>query len=152
LQQWDTLFENGKLAEVSNIPTGIDHGNRISLLELHSTNGTTKKTMVIQESCFDDACSYVVYAPVDMRATNGNGMYDGDPDTVQLLPSGFTIVPDGPPWMTNGSLVTVSFQILADPNPHSDLSPAPVEVVKSLVTSVVHNIKNEVLGDSSEDH
>jgi len=101
--------------------------------------------MVIQESCFDDTCSYVVYAPIETM----NVMGGGDPDTVQLLPSGFTVVPDGPSWLTNGSLVTVSFQILADPDPHSDLPPAPVEVVKNLVMSVVRNIKNEILGEDS---
>lgn len=98
------------------------------------------KTTFIQETRFEEACSYLAYAPVDMEAMN-MCMYGG---RVPLVASGFSIAPDGPKWTVHGSMVTASYQIRVDPDPTSDIVPACFEVVKDLVMTVVVKIKNAV--------
>jgi homeobox-leucine zipper protein len=114
--------------------------------------------LILQESCTDASGSYVVYAPVDIVAMNVvlNG---GDPDYVALLPSGFAILPDGPPpSMTQGtddstggggSLLTVAFQILVDSVPTAKLSLGSVATVNSLIACTVERIKAAVCRDTA---
>lgn len=109
----------------------------------------------------------MIYAPVDVVAMNVvlNG---GDPDYVALLPSGFAILPDGPQSRsqaigphdeatpnevhglgvgesgTNGSLLTVAFQILVDSVPTAKLSLGSVATVNSLIACTVERIKAAV--------
>lgn len=123
--------------------------------------------LILQESCTDPTGSYVIYAPVDVVAMNVvlNG---GDPDYVALLPSGFAILPDGPQSQsqaisqhdeatpnevhglgvgesgTNGSLLTVAFQILVDSVPTAKLSLGSVATVNSLIACTVERIKAAV--------
>lgn len=108
------------------------------------------KVMVLQETCCDDSCFYVIFAPVDSDAMNSvfNG---GEPNCVSLMPSGFTILPGGSlPADANsgrGSLVTVSFQILMDSGGDSTkISTASVATVDSLVTDTCTRIKHVVVG------
>jgi homeobox-leucine zipper protein len=115
--------------------------------------------LILQESCTDASGSYVVYAPVDVVAMNVvlNG---GDPDYVALLPSGFAILPDGPPGPAphgesggleagSGSLLTVAFQILVDSVPTAKLSLGSVATVNSLIACTVDRIKAAVCADGN---
>lgn len=106
-----------------------------------------KKTTFLQETSYDETCSYLVYAPVDTQAMN-MCLYGGDPGKVQIMPSGITIIPDGPTWIACGSLVTASYQILVDSNPMSDVTPASIESVKGLVINVVAKIRNAVTNEN----
>ena len=125
---------------------------------MQSGNSNQQSNMLIlQESCTDASGSYVVYAPVDVVAMNVvlNG---GDPDYVALLPSGFAILPDGPPGAAaaaqgenavgGGSLLTVAFQILVDSVPTAKLSLGSVATVNSLIACTVERIKAAVSGES----
>ena len=106
--------------------------------------------LILQESCTDACGSYVIYAPVDIVAMNVvlNG---GDPDYVDLLPSGFSIFPDGRQLrlgnniindkISSGSLLTVAFQILVDSVPTAKLSLGLVATVNSLISCTVDRIK-----------
>ncbi|XP_020258373.1 homeobox-leucine zipper protein PROTODERMAL FACTOR 2-like [Asparagus officinalis] len=145
--KWDSPSEREKLVPVVLIPTGIESGNYISILKQANDKTKHKKKMFIQESCFDNTCSYLIYAPVSKRSVNVC-IHGGDQERIQLLPSGVTIVPDGPYWMTNGSLVTVSIQILSDSNPQTDVNPGSVELVNNLVMSVVDSIKIGVVDEN----
>ncbi|KAJ8633946.1 hypothetical protein MRB53_027282 [Persea americana] len=50
--------------------------------------------LILEESCTDLSGSLVVYAPVDLPAIN-IAMSGEDPSYIPVLPSGFTISPDG---------------------------------------------------------
>jgi homeobox-leucine zipper protein len=132
---------------------------------VQSANSNQSNMLILQESCTDASGSYVVYAPVDVVAMNVvlNG---GDPDYVALLPSGFAILPDGPPApgmaphhggegaaggleeleAAGGSLLTVAFQILVDSVPTAKLSLGSVATVNSLIACTVERIKAAVCG------
>ncbi|XP_062196181.1 homeobox-leucine zipper protein ROC1-like [Phragmites australis] len=154
---WDILSNGGAVQEMAHIANGRDHGNCVSLLRVNSTNSNQSNMLILQESCTDASGSYVVYAPVDVVAMNVvlNG---GDPDYVALLPSGFAILPDGPPGAAatqgesvggGGSLLTVAFQILVDSVPTAKLSLGSVATVNSLIACTVERIKAAICGEAN---
>ncbi|GJN26374.1 hypothetical protein PR202_gb14300 [Eleusine coracana subsp. coracana] len=155
--EWDILSNGGVVQEMAHIANGRDHGNCVSLLRVNSTNSNQSNMLILQESCTDASGSYVIYAPVDVVAMNVvlNG---GDPDYVALLPSGFAILPDGPAGSSlqpdggvssNGSLLTVAFQILVDSVPTAKLSLGSVATVNSLIACTVERIKAAVSGEGN---
>lgn len=100
--------------------------------------------LILQETCTDAAGSMVVYAPVDTPAMHVV-MNGGDSAYVALLPSGFSIVPDGGPVcgqkMGGGSLLTVAFQILVNTLPSAKLTVESVETVNNLISCTIQRIK-----------
>lgn len=112
--------------------------------------------LILQESFSDPTASFIVYAPVDIMSMNVviNG---GDPDYVALLPSGFAILPDGPPLQDGegceprsaGSLLTVAFQILVDSVPTAKISLGSVATVNNLIACTVERIEDAVAGNSA---
>lgn len=154
--EWDILSNGGLVQEMAHIANGRDPGNSVSLLRVNSANSSQSNMLILQESCIDATCSYVIYAPVDIVAMNVvlNG---GDPDYVALLPSGFAILPDGPTHHgggipeagSGGSLLTVAFQILVDSVPTAKLSLGSVATVNSLIKCTVERIKSAVGGETA---
>lgn len=146
--QWDVLSHGNPVQEVSRIPNGSHPGNCISLLR--GLNASQNSMLILQESCTDASGSLVVYAPIDLPAANVV-MSGEDPSTIPLLPSGFTILPDGRPGASTsanplgsppaGSLVTVAFQILVSSLPSSKLNTESVATVNSLISTTVEQIK-----------
>jgi homeobox-leucine zipper protein len=107
--------------------------------------------LVVQESCTDASGSLVVYSPIDIPAANVV-MSGEDPSGIPLLPSGFTIWPDGRSGagggastsaggQVAGSVVTVAFQILVSSLPSSRLNAESVATVNSLISTTVEQIK-----------
>lgn len=109
--------------------------------------------LILQESCTDASGSLVIYAPIDIPAVNVV-MSGEDPSNVALLPSGFTILPDGRPGggggastssnpmgASLGSLITVAFQILVSSLPSSKLNVESVATVNNLISTTVQQIK-----------
>lgn len=112
--------------------------------------------LILQETWSDASGALVVYAPVDVPSMN-NVMSGGDSANVALLPSGFSISPDGSSsssWSgqmdTNGDLVnheskgcllTVGFQILVNSQPSAKLNIESVETVNNLIACTIHKIK-----------
>ncbi|KAI5656834.1 hypothetical protein M9H77_25627 [Catharanthus roseus] len=146
--EWDILSNGGLVQEMAHIANGRDPGNSVSLLRVNSANSSQSNMLILQESSTDSTGSYVIYAPVDIVAMNVV-LSGGDPDYVALLPSGFAILPDGPPNNgggvvevgTGGSLLTVAFQILVDSVPTAKLSLGSVATVNSLIKCTVERIK-----------
>jgi homeobox-leucine zipper protein len=144
------IFKSNYLIGTSNIWTTLSYGT------LQSANSNQSNMLILQESCTDASGSYVAYAPVDVVAMNVvlNG---GDPDYVALLPSGFAILPDGPPGAAaegespagGGSLLTVAFQILVDSVPTAKLSLGSVATVNSLIACTVERIKTAISGEGN---
>ncbi|KAL6911562.1 hypothetical protein ACP4OV_000367 [Aristida adscensionis] len=149
--QWDVLSHGNPVQEVSRIPNGSHPGNCISLLR--GLNASQNSMLILQESCTDASGSLVVYAPIDIPAANVV-MSGEDPAAIPLLPSGFTILPDGRPGAAAalmaghspaaaaaGSLVTVAFQILVSSLPSSKLNAESVATVNGLISTTVEQIK-----------
>lgn len=111
--------------------------------------------LVLQESCTDEMGSLVVYAPVDLPAMN-IAMSGDDTSYIPLLPSGFTILPDGRPDsgastssnpqgnanISAGSLITVVFQILVSSLPSGKLNHESVTTIHELIGTTIHEIKD----------
>jgi len=117
-------------------------------------NANQSSMLILQETCIDAAGALVVYAPVDIPAMHVV-MNGGDSAYVALLPSGFSIVPDGPgsrgsngpscnggpDQRISGSLLTVAFQILVNSLPTAKLTVESVETVNNLISCTVQKIK-----------
>ncbi|KAL3512453.1 hypothetical protein ACH5RR_025170 [Cinchona calisaya] len=164
--QWDVLSNQNPVQEIAHIANGSHPGNCISVLRKfdQAFNTTSQNNMLIlQESCIDSSGALVVYSPVDLPAIN-IAMSGEDPSYIPLLPSGFTISPDGSrrssPEITpqttgnngastsssnaaagGGSLITVVLQILVSNLPSAKMSPESVNTVNNLIGSTVHQIK-----------
>ncbi|OAY81059.1 Homeobox-leucine zipper protein ROC8 [Ananas comosus] len=154
LSQWDVLSSGNPVQEVARISNGSDPGNCISLLR--GLNSSQSSMLILQESCTDASGSLVVYAPIDIPAIN-IVMSGEDPSNIALLPSGFTILPDGRAggvrgastsssahqtgFNSSGSLLTVAFQILVSSLPSSKLNVESVATVNNLISTTVQQIK-----------
>lgn len=149
--QWDVLSSGNSVQEVAHITNGSHPGNCISLLR--ALNSSQNNMLILQESCTDASGSMVVYAPVDLPSIN-IVMSGEDPSYIPLLPSGFTISPDGQPGGgagpssssnpmggSNGSLITVAFQILVSSLPSARLNLESVTTVNNLISTTVQQIK-----------
>ncbi|XP_010255501.1 PREDICTED: homeobox-leucine zipper protein ANTHOCYANINLESS 2 [Nelumbo nucifera] len=159
--EWDILSNGGPMQEMAHIAKGQDPGNCVSLLRASAMNANQSNMLILQETCFDASGSLVVYAPVDIPAMHVV-MNGGDSAYVALLPSGFSIVPDGPgsrgptsnhhhgplangngssQQRVGGSLLTVAFQILVNNLPTAKLTVESVDTVNNLISCTVQKIK-----------
>ncbi|KAF9667494.1 hypothetical protein SADUNF_Sadunf15G0028800 [Salix dunnii] len=152
--QWDVLSSGNAVQEVAHIANGSHPGNCISVLRAYNTS--QNNMLILQESCIDSSGSLVVYCPVDLPAIN-IAMSGEDPSYIPLLPSGFTISPDGRQDQgdgastssntqgsmarLSGSLITVAFQILVSSLPSAKLNLESVNTVNNLIGTTVHQIK-----------
>ncbi|KAJ7975330.1 Homeobox leucine zipper protein [Quillaja saponaria] len=151
--QWDVLSPGNAVQEVAHIANGSHPGNCISVLRAFNTS--QNNMLILQESSIDSSGSVVVYCPVDLPAIN-IAMSGEDPSYIPLLPSGFTISPDGQPDLdgastssnphgnmgrSGGSLITVAFQILVSSLPSAKLNLESVTTVNNLISNTVHQIK-----------
>ncbi|GER56727.1 homeobox-leucine zipper family protein [Striga asiatica] len=145
---WDVLSNQNPVQEVAHIANGSHPGNCISVLRAFNTS--QNNMLILQESCIDSSGSIVVYCPVDLPAIN-IAMSGEDPSYIPLLPSGFTVSPDGrgpradvassSSNVVDGSLITVVFQILVSSLPMARMSPETVTTVNNLIGNTVHQIK-----------
>ncbi|KAK0587806.1 hypothetical protein LWI29_029186 [Acer saccharum] len=156
--QWDVLSNGNAVQEVAHIANGSHPGSCISVLRAFNTS--QNNMLILQESCVDNSGSLVVYCPVDLPAIN-IAMSGEDPSYIPLLPSGFTISPDGRPdqvgggdgastssnthgnigTRSSGSLITVAFQILVSSLPSAKLNMESVTTVNNLISTTVQQIK-----------
>ncbi|XVF12042.1 hypothetical protein REPUB_Repub08aG0080700 [Reevesia pubescens] len=152
--QWDVLSNGNAVQEVAHIANGSNPDNCISVLRAFNTS--QNNMLLLQESCIDSSGSLVVYCPVDLPAINV-AMSGEDPSYILLLPSGFTISPDGLPdqgdgastsscvhgnmGRSGGSLITVASQILVSSLPSAKLNLESVTTVNNLISTTVKQIK-----------
>ncbi|CAI7790993.1 unnamed protein product, partial [Closterium sp. NIES-54] len=207
--QWDILTSGSVVSEMGRIPIGVDHGNCVSLLKVQQAAagpGAQTNMLILQETTFDPSGALIVYAPVDIPAMK-EVISGGSSDSVALLPSGFSLLPDcalssdqrvalfhaAPVQPTaggaasaafaggaagngrygaeegwqqggevdslvaqamrsaarkralghvpEGSILTVSFQILVSPNPQAKLTTESMATVNSLICCTVQRIR-----------
>ncbi|MCE0481959.1 hypothetical protein HAX54_040185 [Datura stramonium] len=151
--KWDILSDGGDIQEVAQIANGREIGNRFSILRVNSLHSVQSNMLILQQSSTDPTGSFIIYAPIDVHATNVV-LCGGHPDYVPLLPSGFAILPDGTSDFidggvvgSGGSLLTVAFQILIDNVPTANLSPQSVATINNLMSCTINKIKVALLFD-----
>ncbi|XP_010521515.1 PREDICTED: homeobox-leucine zipper protein GLABRA 2 [Tarenaya hassleriana] len=150
--EWDILTNGAHVQSIASLSKGQDRGNSVTV---HAVKTREKSMWVLQDSCTNSYESAVIYAPVDINATQV-AMGGRDPSDIQILPSGFSIIPDGEesrPLVIRssrqdeknsegGSLLTVALQ---SPVVHASISAKPtrdsVESVTAIVSIILQNIK-----------
>ncbi|GAQ88052.1 homeobox and START domains containing protein [Klebsormidium nitens] len=159
-QQWDILSNGGLVEQVAQLSKGQTPGNALSLFKAEPPVSGQNNMLILQESVCDPFGCMLVYAPVDTPAVQ-LVIAGGDPDNVALLPSGFSIFPDGNPALehalgldsallagvggekeTKGSLTTISFQILVSTSEDSQLTKDSIDTVSTLVWATLNRIKS----------
>nr|BAG68845.1 homeodomain-containing transcription factor FWA [Turritis glabra] len=140
--EWDILTHNTSMEETIRFQKAKGHGNIISLLRI-IRNGM----LVLQEVWNDASGAVVVYAPVETSSIEPVKRGENS-DSVQLLPSGFSILPDG---VTDhkgksktggGCLLTLGLQILLSSNPTAELTQDSVQKVEELIGHTIGKIKS----------
>ncbi|XP_021627145.1 homeobox-leucine zipper protein GLABRA 2 isoform X2 [Manihot esculenta] len=156
--EWDIMSNGGLLQTIANLAKGQDRGNAVTIQTMNSKDNPT---WVIQDCCTNAYESTVVYAPVDV-----NGMQSVitgcDSSNVAVLPSGFSILPDGlesrplvissrqeEKGTEGGSLLTMAVQILTNTSPAAKLSMEYVESVNTLMSCTLRNIKTSLQCEDS---
>lgn len=99
--------------------------------------------LLLQECCTDPTGSSVIYAPTDIASMNMI-LSGGDPDYVALLPSGFSLFPDG----AGGSVLTVTIQILVDSASTDNLSIASITTIDNLISCTIEKMKVLIRGNA----
>ncbi|CAN1743749.1 Homeobox-leucine zipper protein HDG1 [Linum perenne] len=154
-KDWDFLINGGSLEEVVRIPKAQNLGNSVSILRVASDyNGTS---FILQETWNDATTSLLVYAAVDAPILD-LAMSGGDNSFVALMPSGFTIFPDGKGGGGRGDgaststdiggggeegcITTAEFQILASTDPDSMVTIDLVSTLTILLSCTIQRIKD----------
>ncbi|KAA8523713.1 hypothetical protein F0562_010136 [Nyssa sinensis] len=145
--QWDLLSNGHVTRELVRIPTGRDPKNCVSVVAVEPEPNNIM-IFYLQECYTDPTGSYVVYAPIDAFAMNCI-LECGNPEIVQILASGFAILPDRPTVVgeeMGGSILTVSFQIMNEYSSTVEyLPPNSVLTIYKLITETVSHIMDAVI-------
>ncbi|KAH0902267.1 hypothetical protein HID58_041770 [Brassica napus] len=137
--QWDILAIDvtTSIEEKIKIQKSRFHRNEVSLLQIEPGNS------VLQETWNDASGALLVYAPVDMEKI----LASENSDSVQILPSGFSILPDGggetdPNRSRVGCLLTLGYQMLHSVKPGEDVDQDFVKKVELLMDRTMGKIKS----------
>ncbi|CAN1743808.1 Homeobox-leucine zipper protein HDG1 [Linum perenne] len=158
-KDWDFLINGGSLEEVVRIPKAQNFGNSVSILRVaqNSYSGYNGTSFILQETWNDATSSLLVYAAVDTPILD-LAMSGGDNSFVTLMPSGFTIFPDGKGGGDRGDgaststgiggggeggcIMTAEFQILASTDPNSMVTIDLVSTLTILLSCTIQRIKD----------
>ena len=103
---WDSVSMDSSVHVLTNFTTGLDPRNSISVLGI-----SNHVDFLILQECFTNSTgSFVIYAPID-QATFQSMLCGADPESFQLMSSGFSILPDVSGNILDGTLLTLVFQI-----------------------------------------
>ncbi|KAK9677101.1 hypothetical protein RND81_11G121200 [Saponaria officinalis] len=151
--EWDVMATGCHVQSVANLSKGQDRGNAVSIQTLKSKENTM---WVLQDSSTNIYESMVVYAPIDTSSIQ-SVMTGCDSSNVAVLPSGFSILPDGMESRSlvltsrqeekntdGGCLLTIAIQVVSNGSPAARLTAESVEPVSSLISCVVGNIKRSL--------
>ncbi|KAL2617520.1 hypothetical protein AAZV13_08G190400 [Glycine max] len=151
--EWDIMSSGGSVQSVANLAKGKDRGNVVNIQKIQSKDNSV---WILQDSCTSAYESMVVYAPVEFAGIQ-SVLTGCDSSNLAILPSGFSILPDGiegrplvissrqeEKYTEGGSLFTMAFQILVNPSPTVKLTTESVESVNNLVSCTLRNIKTSL--------
>ncbi|GAU44802.1 hypothetical protein TSUD_291950 [Trifolium subterraneum] len=159
--EWDILSNGGSMQEMVHIATGQVAGNSVSILRANNAaNGNEGNVLYLQDSWTDSSGSMVVYSPINMQSLS-LVMSGGDSSCVALLPSGFSILPDGHSSNNSivgtssdgssssgndndngGCLLTVGLQMVLSNLQSSKLTTESVDTVNDLIANTVQKVKD----------
>ncbi|XP_027342448.1 homeobox-leucine zipper protein GLABRA 2-like [Abrus precatorius] len=151
--EWDIMSSGGAVQCIANLAKGQDRGNAVTIQTIKSKENSL---WILQDSCTNSYESMVVYASVDITGIQ-SVMTGCDSSNLAILPSGFSIIPDGlesrPLVITSrqeekntegGSLFTMAFQILTNASPTAKLTMESVDSVNTLVSCTLRNIRTSL--------
>ncbi|PKI67858.1 hypothetical protein CRG98_011757 [Punica granatum] len=151
--EWDIMLSAGPVQSIANLAKGQDRGNSVNIQTMKSKDNSM---WLLQDTCTNAYESMVVYAPVDITGMQAV-MTGCDSSNIAVLPSGFSILPDGlesrPLVITSrqeekssecGSLLTIAFQILTNTSPTAKLTMESVESVNTLISCTLRNIRTSL--------
>ncbi|CAL5185284.1 unnamed protein product [Lathyrus oleraceus] len=159
--EWDSLSNGETMQEMVHIAKGQALGNSVSILRASNAVGNGNEDMLyLQDSWTDSSGSMIVYSPVSLQSLNVV-MGGGDSSFVALLPSGFSILPDGHSNSNNivggssdgsgnfggendnsGCLLTVGLQMLLKNPQTGKMTKETVDTVNSLIAGTIEKVKD----------
>uniref|UniRef100_A0A0R0IY35 Homeodomain/HOMEOBOX transcription factor n=1 Tax=Glycine max TaxID=3847 RepID=A0A0R0IY35_SOYBN len=152
--EWDIMSSGGSVQSIANLAKGKDRGNVVNIQKIIQSKDNS--VWILQDSCTSAYESTVVYAPVEFAGIQ-SVLTGCDSSNLAILPSGFSILPDGiegrplvitsrqeEKYTEGGSLFTMAFQILANPSPTTKLTMESVESVNNLVSCTLRNIRTSL--------
>lgn len=95
---------------------------------------------VVQESWSDASGAYLVYAPVENDQMEEVLLRGRVADHVKILPSGFSLLPDGV--FAGGCLLSFGLQVLVSHIPTDKLSQESVKTVVGLIDHTIAKIRS----------
>ncbi|KAH7547268.1 hypothetical protein FEM48_Zijuj01G0291800 [Ziziphus jujuba var. spinosa] len=151
--EWDIMSNGNQVQSMANLSKGQDRGNAVTI---QTTKSNENSMWILQDCCTNAYESTVVYAQVDITGMQ-TVMTGCDSSNLAILPSGFSILPDGldsrPLVITSrreektaegGSLLTVAFQILTNTSPTAKLTMESVDSANTLISCILKNIKTSL--------
>ncbi|BAT91609.1 hypothetical protein LR48_Vigan05g211700 [Vigna angularis] len=148
--EWDIMSSGGTVLSIANLSKGQDRGNAVTIQTIKLKENSV---WILQDSCTNPYESMVVYASVDITGIQ-SVMTGCDSSNLAILPSGFSIIPDGlesrplvitsrqeEKYTEGGSLFTMAFQILTNASPTAKLTVEAVDSVNTLVSCTLRNIR-----------
>ncbi|XP_020227921.1 homeobox-leucine zipper protein GLABRA 2 [Cajanus cajan] len=151
--KWDSKSSGGSVKSIANLAKGKDRGNVVNIQKIQSKGNSV---WILQDSCTSAYESMVVYTPVDIAGIK-SVLTGCDSSNLTVLPSGFSIVPDGiearpfvitsrqeEKYTEGGSLLTMAFQILANPSTTTKLIVESVESANNLISCTLKNIRTSL--------
>ncbi|KAL5080982.1 hypothetical protein RYX36_009403 [Vicia faba] len=160
--EWDALSNSGTTQEMVHIAKGQALGNSVSILRVSNAdgNGNEANMLYLQDSWTDSTGSMIVYSPVSLQSLN-MVMGGGDSSFVALLPSGFSILPDGHSNSNNigggssdgsgnfggdndnsGCLLSVGVQMLLKNLQAGKMTKETVDTVNTLIAGTIQKVKD----------
>lgn len=108
--------------------------------------------LYLQESFTDETGSYMTYAPIDV-STMSRLLNGGNPDSVNILPCGFAILPDRPLASMQGanvcgSLLTIAFQVIETAVRKESIPPECWNTFYNIISETASLIKSAVTSDN----
>ncbi|KAK7381653.1 hypothetical protein VNO80_00199 [Phaseolus coccineus] len=151
--EWDMMSSGGSVQLIANLAKGKDRGNAVNIQKIQSKENTV---WVVQDSCTSAYESIVAYAAVEFAGLQ-SVLTGCDSSNLAILPSGFSILPDGiegrpllirsrqeEKGTEGGSLFTMVFQMLVDASPTAKLTMESVESANNLVSCTLRNIRTSL--------
>ncbi|KAK4721232.1 hypothetical protein R3W88_011465 [Solanum pinnatisectum] len=136
--QWDVLTSGNNVTELARINTGTILGNIITIIQM----GLVTTFIVLKKSGIDEIGAFLIYAPIDSLTVNSivNGVMPKNP--VGRYP----LCRDNNRNLQNGSILTISFQILIIGHPNDNSisqkeQKSEATSVHTLLSSIVLKIK-----------
>ncbi|CAM8957307.1 unnamed protein product [Rhodiola kirilowii] len=148
--EWDMLSNGVTVQSIASLAKGQDRRNSVTI---QATKSEQNPIWLFQDTSTNAFESTIVYGLVDPAHMQSSIMTGCDSSNTALLPSGFSIVPDGlesRPMVissrtedknSGGSLLTMGIQALVSTSPTAKMTAEDVDSVSSLVSCALSNIR-----------